>query len=258
MPDAATVKEPSQDANTATPKLRSKKVIKRRRRFVTKDSEVIKITRISTAPVSWAPDVPLVRSNAPPKTIKHLFEESESGKATRVHSWAHTTDTGKVTAAIRVLKAAGRGCAFSLDLGPDEIKAANDNRKGFTDYFKRRISRALYDALGYVPAYVLAQGVAANDRLHSHGVIETNDNELEMVRRALEHAGGVWAHRRGQEHQCDIKPLYDPDVWADYCLRDCPKARRLIKGPAISITTPLRRRAEDLWSSYRSRSRSRA
>ena len=169
-------------------------------------------------------------------------------KRAEIHGWAHTTDFGKIVAANRVLKAAGEGYAFTLNLGPDEIKAANDNVKGFADHFKRRISRALKRALGHSSDYWFAVGVAAAVRPHLHGSIEANDNDVNAIKAALEHAGGVWEATHGKQYQCDMQPLYTPDVWANYCLRDGPKARRLIKGKAVSITTPLRRRAKELWS----------
>lgn len=177
--------------------------------------------------------------------------EKSGAKSAPVHCWAHTTDTAKVTASNRVLATTGKGYAFTLNLSPTEIAAANDNRKGFADYFKRRISRALKRALGYVPDYLITVGVAARDRLHLHGTIEANDNEADAVKRALKPAGGIWEHGRGSKYQCQMERLYTPDVWSAYCLRDSPKARRLIKGKAVSITTPLRHRAREHWSTGR-------
>jgi hypothetical protein len=223
----------------------SKKVTKRRRRSATKDRKALELTRISAHEAISSTDAPLVTNNTPSN------DNLETQKAAKIHAWEHSTNTGKVTTAIRVLEAAGKGYAWTLDLSPDEIKAANDNAKGFTDYFKRRISRALYRVLGYVPDYLLTVGVAARDRLHLHGAIEANGNQLEAIRGALEHAGGVWDHTHHKRRQCDLQSLYTPDVWSRYCLRHGPKARRLIEGPAVSITTRLRRRARGYWRQSR-------
>jgi hypothetical protein len=80
-------------------------------------------------------------------------------------------------------------------------------------------------------------------RLHLHGGIACNDNKLERVRRALCAAGGQWAADHHANKQCDLQPLYAPDVWANYALRNKSKARRLIAGKTVTITTLLRRHA---------------
>jgi hypothetical protein len=38
--------------------------------------------------------------------------------------------------------------------------------------------------------------VARDDRLHTHGAIAANDNQLEVIKGALCQAGGKWANTR--------------------------------------------------------------
>jgi len=253
-------------AHSTSEKQWSKKVTKRRRRSAAKDRKAIVITgTCAVSPIS-ATSGPLVPIPTPHlSTPKAPLADACEGKSAltdsvpanddsvacekraKIPDWAHTTDLGKVAAANRVLKATGSGYAFTLNLGPAEIAAANDNRKGFLDHFKRRIARAFNRVLGYQPDHLIAVGVAALDRLHLHGTIEANDNNVDAIKGALCRAGGVWDHPRGNEYQCDVQPLYDPDVWTNYILRDGPKARRLIAGRSVSIAGPLRRRARELW-----------
>ncbi len=192
-------------------------------------------------------DAPLVAITTPPLTdTKPANDDTKAGqKPAKIHGWEHTTDLGKLTSAYRVLEASGAGVAFTLDLSPDEIAAAQRHPKGFTDYFKRRISRSLKRALGYVPHYGFGVDVARDDRLHVHGGIAANDNQLEVIGAALCHAVGKWANARHGERQCELERLYTPDIWAAYCLRNRGRVKRLIGGPTISITTPLRRSARE-------------
>lgn len=52
--------------------------------------------------------------------------------------------------------------------------------------------------------------------------------------------------KRGKHYLCDLQPMYAPDVWAAYCLRNQAKVRRLIVGKAVTITTALRQRGKAL------------
>lgn len=247
----------------------SKKVTKRRRRTIARDREAIAITRVLTPlPVSAvaAPSVPIATPLPAPANDDHKAPSETHGvtpllgsrksaekspTAARQHVWGHTTDLGKITSAYRVVEATGEGRAFTLNCSPDEIAAALRHPKGFTDYFKRGIDRALKRALGYVPLYGFGVDVTRDDRPHIHGATAANDNQLEVIKGALCHAGGKWASTRHSDKQCEFRPLHLADGWANYCLRNQARVRRIITGRTISITTPLRRRAKELWSVLR-------
>jgi hypothetical protein len=175
----------------------------------------------------------------------------KSATTAKSHAYEHTTDLGKITSAYRVLEATGAGVAFTLNCSPDEIAAAQHHPRGFADYFKRRISRALKGAFDYAPLYGFGVDVAPDNRLHIHGAIAANDNQLAVIKGALCHAGGKWASPWHRDKQCKLKPLCPADGWAIYCLRNQARVRRIITGGTISITTPLRRRARELWSVLR-------
>jgi len=150
-----------------------------------------------------------------------------------------------------VLEASGAGVAFTLNCSPDEIAAAQRHPKCFIDYFKRRISSALKRALGYAPLYGFGVDIASGDRPHFHGAIAANDNQLAVIKGALCHAGGKWASPWHKEKQCEFARLHPADGWANYCVRHQARVRRIITGRTISITTPLRRRAKELWTVLR-------
>lgn len=113
--------------------------------------------------------------------------------------------------------------------------------------------RMVYVAVhGYVPLYGFGVDVTLGARLHTHGAIAANDDELQVVHGTLCHAGGRWANPRHSDKQCQFKPLRPADDWAAYCLRHQAKVKRLIKSGTTSITSPLRSRAKELWSASRS------
>jgi hypothetical protein len=247
----------------------SKKVTKRRRRSTAKDRRAIAMTRVFTPLVVPPAAVPLVVTPTPlptPANDDHKAPSETHGAlpvldgrkgaektatAAKPHAYEHTTDLGKLTSAYRVQEASGAGVAFTLNCSPDEIAAAQRHPKGFVDYFNRRISRALKRALGYAPLYAFGVDVTPDDRLHIQGAITANDNQLDANKGALCHAGGKWASPWHSEKQCEFRPLRAADGWAIYCLRNQARVKRLIRGRVISITTPLRRRAKELWSVLR-------
>jgi hypothetical protein len=230
----------------------SKRVTRRRRRSASKDCKALELTRISAPTKDSGAEGTLEAKTTPPKTSI----TTEKNARRRYHCWEHTSDPGKVTTATRVLEANGSGYLFALDLSPDEIKAAHDHANGFTDYFYRSISRALKRELGCVPDLLITPGATPWDRLHINGVIEiAESSDLDATKRALEDAGGVWAHQHGQQYQCDIKLLRNdpalhktPDIWANYILRDAARARQLINGRSVSATRRLRQRAKQFWN----------
>lgn len=228
-----------------------------------KDRKAIALTRVSwplakegSVGSSVATSIPPLTPPSLPKAANdesaptsHPRPPSEGStgvkKPERLHSWEHTTDLGKVVFANRALAQGGRAYAFTVNLGPAQIKAANDNAKGFADHFKRRISRTLKRA-GFDVPYWFAVDVTKTGRLHIHGGLEANDNNLDAVKEALRAAGGAWKGL-GRQFQCHVKPMVTPDVWANYCLRNQAKVRRLVRGRSVSITTVLRRRGKALY-----------
>lgn len=227
---------------------RSKKVTRRRRRTIAKDRKAIAITRVSWSSPVMATGGPLVQDHTPPTSHPTAANDDTKTleKPARLHAWEHTTDVAKVVFANRALYQRGDAYVFSLNISPDQIEAASKHPKGFTDYFKRRISRNLkrmqIDAPFWFGVHV------KGGRLHIHGGIAANDNVRASVRKALKRAGGKWAHPHGQHYQCEVEPMVTPDIWANYCLSDQTKVKRIIRGNAISIATTLRRRAKGLWA----------
>ncbi len=65
------------------------------------------------------------------------------------------------------------------------------------------------------------------DRLHLHGVVDVNPNEIAKLRVALIKAGGKWKSSRSGERQLHTKGMWKPRGWAKYIfktLRGLPPA----------------------------------
>lgn len=254
---------PDSVASSGAAKRRFKKVTKRPRRSAAKDRKAIAATRNFTPPPILPGATPSVTIPTPLRTPENDAHKSPShphglslpkkagSDSKKGHPWSLTTDLGKLTSAYRVLEATGKGVVFTLNCGPAERAAAQRHPKGFADYFKRRISRTLKRTLGYVPLHGFGVDVTPDGRLHIHGALAANDNQLATIEKALRQAGGKWASKWHKERQCQFKVLHPADGWAKYCLRHQAKVRRIIAGRSICITTPLRRRAKDLWSKLR-------
>jgi hypothetical protein len=210
---------PDSVASSDAAKRRFKKVTTRYRRSAAKDRKAIAATRNFTPPPILQGAAPLVliptphhrpgndAHNSPSHPQGLSLPKNARNDGNKGHAWSFTTDLGKLTSAYRVLEATGKGVAFSLDCSPDEIVAAQRHPNGFADYFKRRISRTLKRALGYVPLHGFGVDVARDDRLHIHGAIAANDNQLAAIEKALRQAGGKWASKWHTDKQCQFKVL---------------------------------------------------
>jgi hypothetical protein len=95
-------------------------------------------------PETTPPSIPTNLATAPAEALKKSAH----------HPWEHTTDVAKVVfAKTRVLFTDAPSVAFTLNLSPDQIAAANDNPEG-PDHFKRRFSRSL-KAGAWLPSSLL-------------------------------------------------------------------------------------------------------
>jgi hypothetical protein len=148
----------------------------------------------------------------------------------------------------------GSPYAFTLNLGPRVVKAANDNASGFTSYVANRLRPKLKQALGRNVPFWFTVDVTASGRPHLHGGVALNDNELPAFKQALAAAGGKWAASHGDQYQVDVRPQFDPDGWVNsYCFGKIAKARRYIKGNPLYISNTLRQSAKVRYEADRRR-----
>ncbi|NSL24920.1 hypothetical protein [Agrobacterium tumefaciens] len=120
----------------------------------------------------------------------------------------------------RSFEAAGRqnGRTFTLNLDPAREKLLL-SRRDPADDLRRRISRELKSALGYLPAYGFTFEVSPSGRLHVHGVLilkYSSDTDMKLVREALARAGGRMMGKAAPR-QVAFAKIEDGFGWAAYC-----------------------------------------
>jgi hypothetical protein len=142
--------------------------------------------------------------------------------------------------------------AFTLNLAPDVIIAANENKLGFTNYMSRKLSRALKRCSNGSPLYWFGVHVTGKGRPHLHGAIIANNNDRSTVKAALKEVGGDWK-AEAKQYQLRLRRMPDPDGWVRYVFRELPHARRRLPGKMIAITNPLRSAAARLYDAFRAR-----
>jgi hypothetical protein len=166
--------------------------------------------------------------------------------------WCHSSDRVKLTFANHALVTLGGSrsdvAAFSLNLTPERIEAAQRHPKGFVVSLKRDLDRVFNRMIGEVPGYWFGAGATSDDRLHLHGAIHISKSSHPTVRDALLAIGGDWPENKNSEYQLDLRPMTDADGWVRYVLKQGPSARRLINtGKSLTIPKELRRLARKLY-----------
>lgn len=177
--------------------------------------------------------------------------------------WRDTTEVTKVTFYNRALIIFGKPFAFTLNLHPDLIAAANDNERGFLDYVRRRVARELKKEFGRDMPHWLMIETTDDGRPHIHGGLvlspELAAAEALAATRALESAGGSYTTQGS--YPADVRAEYDPDGWARYSLKRIGRTKRHLRDAAglapktkvaiLSVTRELRCEAEHLHKQIR-------
>jgi hypothetical protein len=112
---------------------------------------------------------------------------------------------------------------------------------------KRDLDRALQRELGSVPLYWFGVDVTRkpDERLHLHGAVAADIQELEAIERSLRHIGGHGPKLDEDDHMVDLNPQRCDEGWAVYSIRNAGRVRKLIRGRTTTITGPLR--SEGKW-----------
>lgn len=169
-------------------------------------------------------------------------------RARMIASWEDAGELPRLIACNRALAELGQPFAFSMNLDPMLIAAANDNARGPLDHVRRRVVRAVQDAYGGArPLWVVLE-TDDDGRLHVHGGVALNDNDLPgRLEASLAKFGGGWT-RRGSA-PADVRAQWEPDGWAVYPLKRFERTRRHLRastGKAAGAHIPLLSISDDL------------
>lgn len=121
----------------------------------------------------------------------------------RLPHWTKATEADRAPAYAQAIIDAGNAVAVSINIDQSILERAGKAEGGAFDYIRRRITRRLKQALGFVPAHTLALDVDASGRLHLHGYIEW-PGDLIALRDVLRLAVGVWEGKAAR-HQIHLR-----------------------------------------------------
>jgi hypothetical protein len=232
------------------PKAASKKVIRRLRRSDVLDMQTLnRILQFRVPTISTA-GVPLVRVYTPsnPSLIPDpLDAPSPSPLApdndNAIPVWGNSQDRVKLAASTWALEASGKPpVSWTLNLTPERIDEAQRDPRGFTKSLQRDLNRALERELGVVPLYWFSVDATRkpDQRLHLHGAVAADAQDLPGIERALRHVGGHGPKPAKPDFMVDFNAQRCDEGWSNYSMRNAGQVRKLIKGRTISITGALR------------------
>jgi hypothetical protein len=231
----------SKKVTDETTKPLSKKVTRRFRCSDSIDTEIIKrIQQFKVCPEAPL-GTPLVGDFQP--SISHPLKPTNDNA---LPVWELTKGRVKLAASTWALQVCDRcPVSWTLNLTPERIDEAQRDPRGFTESLKRDLDRAFKRELGSVPLYWFSIDVSSTERLHLHGAIAADHQELEANERALRHVGGHGPKPEEEDYMVHLNPQRCDEGWAIYSIRNAAKVRRLIKGRTFSITGRLR--SEGKW-----------
>lgn len=219
---------------------RDRRILKKMEAFSRGEAGVVVAN--DTAPSVEDPSTPTPTSRPTSKSAEKRRRADENDKR-RPPAWTRTTEIIKGRYIFENIGTRGAGLAWTLNLGPEVIQAANDDPAGWRAWMHDRLAKAIEKFLeprdfAWEPEFT------PGGRLHIHGAIDAADGEREQVEAALRHAGGMWGHTHGKEHQAHAQIMWGPAGWASYSLKAAAVARRFFGCKSIiSATQDARRRA---------------
>ncbi|MYZ46454.1 hypothetical protein [Propylenella binzhouense] len=201
------------------------------------------------------PSHTLTRNTSTPKTLTRNTPTSEPENTLTIRDhrlppdWKRSTEILRGTFLNRALTSFGAPYALSLNLDADVTRKALASGSFSAAIFKR-LKRTLEAALERPVHLWIIPEATCSGRLHIHGGIAANDNELPRIEDALKRVGGTWT-KAGREHQADIREQHDPDGWVRYTEKTLGRTRKMLGSRLLSADNALREEAKRLYEQRR-------
>jgi hypothetical protein len=234
---------------------RSKNVSPRRRRTSFKDSQTLRKISTFSPSAALAPASSGVSSSVVHPTPLHTHPSTPCltpSNDNRIPVWALTGDTVKAVIATGALVFAETpAVAFTFNLTPEAIEKAKGQPAGFLDSLKRSWDKELKRAFGSVFPYLFAIDIE-DGRLHIHGAFLPPAMSLRTIRKIRATMKDAWGKQEGPgaRKQLRFKKLFSDD-WAFYFMRNRRKVAKIIGPRTFTITRPLQRDAQRVYSEIR-------
>jgi len=182
-------------------------------------------------PLAEHPITPSKPITKPTTSITKPTTKRTKARKRHLATWEEAGDLTRLDYINAALMVHGWRYAFTLNLAPDVIAAANDNARGPHDAYHRAIARAL----ARVPPpqgelmFWLVTETTGEGRQHLHAAVAVPCPDLlPAIEEALVRVGGWW-RGPGREYQLDLEPQRHPAAWSAYPLKRQARTRRHIR-----------------------------
>ncbi|KTS30480.1 hypothetical protein NS228_12840 [Methylobacterium indicum] len=236
---------------------RDKRILKKMEAFSRGEAGVVAVNDAAPSVEDPSSSTPTLRSTSRSAERRRRADENDKR---RPPVWTRTTEIIKGRYIFENIATRGAGLAWTLNLGPYVVQAANDSPAGWRAWMHDRLTKAIEKFLE-PRDFVWEPEFTPGGRLHIHGAIDAMEDEKALIEAALSHAGGMWGHTHGKEHQALAKVMWGAAGWARYTAKAAAVARRFFGCKSIiSATQGVRRRARAAYESdkaaYEARQRS--
>lgn len=226
----------------------TKNVSERTRRSAFKDSKIIEKMRAFRVPADLARLESLVTPSTPPSIAPSTSQHPKPVNDNLIPLWADTGDIVKSVAATGALQISEKPAhAFTFNLTKSAREKALKHPAGFLDSLKRPFDQLLRRA-GIDLPYWFCIDTDRDGRLHIHGAFGASPEDHQHLKDIMWQAWGKWPGA-GLQFQIKINPC--DDGWATYSMRNRRRVAKIIGDRTFTITRPLQRDAEFVYTEVR-------
>ncbi|WP_417271117.1 hypothetical protein [Celeribacter sp.] len=104
------------------------------------------------------------------------------------------------------------------------LKASSDPMRTFSKRFNKQLHEK---GLENIPILLALEATRPGKRLHAHGIIICNENELQKISNVLRQAGG-FIQNKYKARQLKMDRIYDAFGWAEYISKSFYSTRKLL------------------------------
>jgi hypothetical protein len=146
------------------------------------------------------------------------------GRRNALPAWRYVSAELQLLLGLVALDEMAESLAFSLNFGVALLATLTPGCPSTRDVVRNRISRLLKSKLKRDVAFIVVLEETWDGRLHAHGAVQADRDEMPRVDEALRAAGGNWTAVRGEDHQLHLAPIWSSCGWWDYLIKDLRRA----------------------------------
>jgi hypothetical protein len=175
----------------------------------------------------------------------------KTGRRILLPIWEELETEAKALVALLAIFEGGRAQTFNLLLGEDLLKGLTHGDRKTRNLMRDRIHAELRREFGGPVPFLFVLENSPRERLHLHGVVDINPNDVARLEAALTKAGGEWGHSRGQERQLHMKGMWGPEGWAEYICKELAGLPPATAKTLVVRSRPMTQAAVELYDQLR-------